>query len=210
MGRPAKSQALHNLQGTELRSNVGESHVAGALPRSPKFLSKDAKKKFRGLVKQLAERRSVTAGDADLIAIYCNTWERWQAACASVREEGLIVTYTRLDASGNPHDVARTNISLKIIEVSERACLSYLGKLGLTPKDRGHVRPTAPVSIGKEQTEAERLDEKIAALESQDAVADELPDAGEEDLHSAIEIVVDENKSEAQVLLDEADALLEE
>src|SRR5271156_1332437 len=152
MARPSKSAALHDLHGTKQRSNLAESYVEGALPRPPKFLSKDAKKKFRALVKQLAERRSVTAGDADLIAIYCSTWERWQAACANVRDEGLIVTYTRMDAGGAPHDVERPNISLKIIEVSERACLSYLGKLGLTPKDREHVRPTAPVATGKEQT----------------------------------------------------------
>jgi hypothetical protein len=34
--RPAKSQALHDLHGTELRSNLAESHVVGALPRPPK------------------------------------------------------------------------------------------------------------------------------------------------------------------------------
>jgi P27 family predicted phage terminase small subunit len=171
MGRPAKSAALHELQGTQLRSSSkqGESHVDGALPRPPKFLSKDAKKKFRALVKQLAERRAVTAGDSDLIAIYCSTWERWQQACENIRTEGLIVTYDRLDAAGTAHAVERPNISLKIVEVSERACLTYLARLGLTPRDRELVRPTAPVATGKEQTEADRLDEEIARLQEQAA-----------------------------------------
>ncbi len=210
MGRPAKDAALHDLHGTKQRSNLGESYVEGALPRPPKFLSKDAKKKFRALVKQLASRRAVTAGDADLIAIYCSTWERWQAACANVRVEGLIVTYTRLDAAGISHDVERPNISLKIIEVSERACLSYLGKLGLTPKDREHVRPTAPVATGKEQTEAERLDEEIAALEAQDAGADEPAIEEEEDLLRSVNLDDAEPLSENDALLREADALLNE
>lgn len=211
--RPRKSIAEHALQGTrEQYVTAGESHVAGALPRPPKFLSKDAKKKFRALVKQLAERRSVTAGDADLIAIYCSTWERWQAACANVRDEGLIVTYTRMDASGNPHDVERPNISLKIIEVSERACLSYLGKLGLTPKDREHVRPTAPVAAGKVQTEAERLDEEIARLQEQQAsehIADEP--AVEDDFLSTIdEHAADPPLTEAEQLMRDADEALAE
>jgi P27 family predicted phage terminase small subunit len=209
MGRPAKSEALHDLQGTGLRSNLAESHVAGALPRPPKFLSKDAKKKFRQLVKQLAERRAVTAGDADLIAIYCGTWERLQQALENIREEGLIVTYTRLDSGGNPHDVERPNISLKIVEVSERACLSYLARLGLTPRDRELVRPTAPVSTGKEQTEAERLDAEIAALEQQEAVAEPAA-AEEEDLLSTVNLDDAEPLSEKEALLREADALLNE
>jgi P27 family predicted phage terminase small subunit len=169
MGRPTKSAALHELQGTELRSNLAVSNVPGDLPRAPNFLSKDAKKKFRALVKQLAVRRAVTAGDADLIAIYCGTWERLQQALKNVADEGLIVEYTRLDAKGNPVTVERTNISLKIIEVSERACLSYLARLGLTPKDREHVRPTAARSTGKEQSEAERLMEERAELQTQQA-----------------------------------------
>jgi P27 family predicted phage terminase small subunit len=152
-----------------MRSNLAVSNVPGDLPRAPNFLSKEAKKKFRALVKQLAERRAVTAGDADLIAIYCGTWERLQQALKNVTDQGLIVEYTRLDAAGHQVTVEKANISLKIIEVSERACLSYLARLGLTPKDREHVRPTAPKATGKEKTERERLSEEIAALEAQQA-----------------------------------------
>jgi P27 family predicted phage terminase small subunit len=194
-GRPPKDEVIHDVQGTELRSKTpAESSISGALPKPPKFLSKEAKKKFKQLTKQLADRRAVTAGDADLIAIYCGTWERLQQALTNIREEGLIVTYVRLDAAGNPHDIERPNINLKIVEVSERACLSYLARLGLTPRDRELVRPTAPVSTGKELTEAERLDQEIASVkeqiaaerlqtaESQTAAAQELVDLDSIDL----------------------------
>lgn len=171
MGGQSKSAELHELQGTSPhRSSVpAESHVAAALPRPPKFLSKEARKKFKQLVKQLAARRAVTAGDTDLITIYVSTWERWQAALKNIADEGLIVTYTRLDSGGAPHDVERPNISLKIAEVAERSCLSYLARLGLTPRDRELVRPTAPVATGKEISEADRLDAEIAALREQAA-----------------------------------------
>jgi P27 family predicted phage terminase small subunit len=212
MGGQSKSAELHDLQGTSRhRSSVPtESRVAGALPRPPKFLSKEAKKKFRSLSKQLDVRRAVTAGDADLIAIYCSTWERWQQALDNLRTEGLIVEYTRLDAGGNPVTVEKPNISLKIAEVAERACLSYLSRLGLTPRDRELVRPTAPVEKRPDVTESERLDEEIAVLQAQE-VADKAVQAADEDLLASIdETAVDEPLTETQKLMAEADAALAE
>jgi P27 family predicted phage terminase small subunit len=174
IGRQAKDIALHELQGTTLRSSMpGESAVPGSLPRPPKFLSKEARKKFKGLVKQLAPRRAVTQGDCDLITIYCRTFMRWLQAMDSIDKEGLIVEYERLDKDGKVHLVKRPNISLKIAETTERQMLSYLVRLGLTPKDRDHVRPTSLAPTGKEppdpnsregmMLEADRLREQIAA-----------------------------------------------
>jgi P27 family predicted phage terminase small subunit len=185
MGRPTKSAALHELQGTEMRSNLAVSQVPGALPRPPKFLSKEAKKKFRSLAKQLHDdRRAVTAGDADLIALYCSTWMRWVQACENIATEGLIVEYTRQDSNGVAHIVERPNISLKIVEVSERACLSYLARLGLTPKDREHVRPTAPKASGKEQSALEEIDEQIAEVQARQAEEQQRVAANDELLES--------------------------
>jgi P27 family predicted phage terminase small subunit len=176
------------------------------LPRAPKDLSKEARKKFKQLVKQLAHRRAVTQGDGDLIELYCCTFERLKQAQANIRAEGLIVTYTRLDSNGNAHDAQRPNISLKIIESAERQCLAYLVKLGLTPSSREHVRPTAPVATGKDASVAERLDEEIAALEAQAAGADEPAVEEEEDLLSTIdEQAVDTHVTEAEQLLRDAD-----
>jgi hypothetical protein len=60
--------------------------------------------------------------------------------------------------------------------------LSYLTKLGLTPKDREHVRPTAPVANKKEPPhpdsregmalEAARLRGQIAAEQEEEENAD--------------------------------------
>lgn len=209
MGRPSKDPALHRLHGTELRSNLVESYISGGLPCAPKDLSKEARKKFKQLVKQLASRRAVTQGDGDLIELYCCTFERLKQAQANIRTEGLIVTYTRMDAGGNPHDVERPNISLKIIESAERQCLAYLVKLGLTPSSREHVRPTAPVATGKEKTTAERLAEEIQALEQQ--TEDDPVVADDEDLLSEIdETLADPPMTETEKLMREADRMLAE
>jgi P27 family predicted phage terminase small subunit len=143
--RARKPAEHHALQGT-VPDYVPDSQHVGALPRPPKFLSKEAKKKFRAQARQLADRRTVTAGDADLLAIYAQTWERWVAACEKVRTEGTVCKYTRLDADGHSHQVEKVNVAFPVIEKSERAMLAILTRLGLTPKDRDAVRPTSPAS----------------------------------------------------------------
>jgi P27 family predicted phage terminase small subunit len=209
--RPAKSQALHDLHGTELRSNLAESHVAGALPRPPKHLTKAAKKSFRSYVKQLASggRRAVTAGDGALIGILCVTEERWLQALENLRDEGVVVEYTRLDAAGSPVTVEKPNINLKIAEICERSMVAILSKLGLTPKDRETVKPTAPVTTGKEKTTAERLAEEIQALEQQ--TENDPVVADDEDLLSEIdETLADPPMTETEKLMQEADRMLAE
>jgi P27 family predicted phage terminase small subunit len=209
MARPAKSKALHDLHGTELRSNLDESHVEGALPRPPKHLTKASKKSFRNFVKQLAQRRAVTAGDGALISILVVTEERWLQALENLRDEGVVVEYTRLDSNGQQVTVEKPNVNLKIAEVAERSMVALLSKLGLSPKDRELVKPTSVVRTGKEQSEAERLDAEIARLEEQDAVADE-PSVEENDLHSTVDETVIGVPTEAEKLMAEADAALAE
>jgi P27 family predicted phage terminase small subunit len=214
VGRPTKSAALHDLQGTELRTNLAVSAVPGALPRPDRSLSKEAKKKFRQLAKQLHDvRQAVTAGDADLLTLYCSTWERLQQANENIRTQGLIVEYVRFDSNGRPITVEKPNISLKIAEVCERTCLSYLARLGLTPKDREHVRPTAPRASGREKTARERLEEEQAELEALDSVVDE-PVNDEGLLADIAEInatvLAEEPLTPAQELLKEVDEALEE
>lgn len=209
MARPAKSKALHDLHGTELRSNLDESHVEGALPRPPKHLTKASKKSFRNFVKQLAQRRAVTAGDGALISILVVTEERWLQALENLREEGVVVEYTRLDSNGQQVTVEKPNVNLKIAEVAERSMVALLSKLGLSPKDRELVKPTSVVRTGKVQTESERLEQEIAALEAQaQETAD--PAVEDEDLLRDIDIADEPQQTEAQKLLAEADRMLAE
>lgn len=139
-----KDISEHVLNGTTARHNTGLSSVAGSLPRPPKDLSKEEKKRFRGYVKTLADRRAVTSGDGTLLAILCRTESRCQIAQAALLTEGLVRTYQRLGADGLSIDVEKPNLYLKIIEVAERSCVQILVRLGLTPKDREGVRPTSP------------------------------------------------------------------
>lgn len=181
MARPQKSEAQHETEGTTLRSSVHDSHVPASIPRPPKSLSKDARKKFKELCRQLALRRAVTAADADIIALYVGCWTRLQQAQRSVETEGLIVQYERLDRAGESHMVSGININLRIIEACEKQCLAYLTRLGLTPKDRSLVSPTAPAISKNEPSEAEKNASEIERLRKQ--IELEQSDGGVSDIN---------------------------
>ncbi len=185
MAQPRKDIFTHQLNGTVPRYNPGaESHVAGAVPKPPKYLSKDSRKKFKAMARQLAERRAVTAGDGDLIAIFCSTHERWLQALEAIRTQGVVVKYERLGADGCAITVEKPNLSLKIAEVAERSMVSILTRLGLTPKDREGVKPTSatlpknapppPESCAGVGLELERL--RAEQAEEPDVEQEEEPD----------------------------------
>jgi P27 family predicted phage terminase small subunit len=141
-----KSAAEHALNGTASRyEGVNESHVAGKIPKPPKFLSEDERKKFKAVAKSLAQRRAITEGDMDLIATFCTIESRWQRAIVKVAEEGEVCSYERLDSSGEIHFVEKPNLHLKIAQDSEKQKVAILVRLGLTPDSRERVRPTSAV-----------------------------------------------------------------
>jgi len=166
MPRHRKSLELHDLQGTVPQYVTGQSSVPAALPRPPKFLTPEARKKFKALVRQLSARRAVTAGDEDLLTLYCTTWERWRSAMDKVREEGDVVEYTRLSSDGSPVKTEKPNLRLAMMEKAERTMLAILTRLGLTPKDRDAVRPTAPRPPKPSKLSAvEQIQARMAALQ---------------------------------------------
>lgn len=181
MARPQKSEAQHETEGTTLRSNARDSYVAASIPRPPKGLSKDARKKFKDLCKQLAGRRTVTAADADIIAQYVGCWTRLQKAQLALETEGLIVEYERLDKDGEAHTISAINKNLRIVEACETRCLAYLTRLGLTPKDRALVTPTAPAVPKNEPSEAEKNAAEIERLRKQ--IELEQSDGGVSDIN---------------------------
>jgi P27 family predicted phage terminase small subunit len=154
MPRPRKSDYDHELQGSISQAfTSAESSVEAELPKAPKSLSKDERKRFNDYVSTLAHRRAVTSGDGSLIAILVRNESRCAQAQAKLDEEGLVRTYTRLDASGEQIETEKANLHLAIVEKAERAAITMLSKLGLTPTARDHVKPTAPRKPKEELTD---------------------------------------------------------
>jgi P27 family predicted phage terminase small subunit len=132
----------HNLQGTRPQYVERESVVEPGRPKFPKGATPETKRFFKRLSRMLEARRTLTPGDEELLRLAAILRDRHQRACARVQEQGEIVAYTRLDAHGEPHDVVKPNLWLKIAQESEKSFLACLDRLGLTPANRGKVKPT--------------------------------------------------------------------
>ena len=85
-----------------------------------------------------------------MIYVYAVERARWERAKAKLAAEGEIRMYTRLDSNGQPHEVEKVNLSLKIAENSASKMVAILDRLGLTPGTRGKIKPAGVV-----ETEAE-------------------------------------------------------
>jgi P27 family predicted phage terminase small subunit len=149
MSRPKHSRELAELKGqvsdwSRDRTDYSESGIQSAIPKPPKFLSKEAKKKFKQSARELARRRAITAGDADLLTLYASLWERWTAALAKIRDEGIVVAYDHFNKKGDVIQTEKPNLHLAIAKDCEKQMAAILSKLGLTPKDRDAVKPTKP------------------------------------------------------------------
>jgi P27 family predicted phage terminase small subunit len=145
MPQMKKSTARHLLEGTEPQGKQPaqpEYVVPAGRPKPPKGMEKAAKRIFKLLAKQLAERRACTAGEAHLLALYAEKYVCWEKAKAMAAELGEVVTDTRLDSNGTAHTVLRKNPWQGIVEVCESKMHGYLRDLGLTPSAKSKIKPT--------------------------------------------------------------------
>lgn len=179
MARPSIDLEVHALHGTTRRAKDGESHVAGSLPRPPKDLSKEERKRFKAHARMLAERRAVTSGDATVLSILVRTETRCIIAQEKIATEGLVVECEYTTPKGDIYTVKKHNLHLKILENGERQCIQILKSLGLTPKDREAVRPTSPVKVKNPPAEPNSLagmDAELKALRAQQAEEETAPE----------------------------------
>jgi P27 family predicted phage terminase small subunit len=142
MGRPAKSNELHQLQGTKSQAkSATESVFAGGRPKFPAHLSKVARSEAKRVVKLLEDRRTVTPGDIALISLYAEVYSRWVATKAAIGDE-LMVEIKMKDANGAIHSTKRLNPLLKVAQADEAKLIQLTTQMGLTPVTRDRVRPT--------------------------------------------------------------------
>jgi P27 family predicted phage terminase small subunit len=139
--RPRKPEVLHSLQGTRPHDRVDVSHVQGGRPRFPKDLDKSLRPVFKRIVRLLTDRRVITEGDADLVRLYCFSYERHQRQVALLRQEGEVVSFTWTDDTGT-HTGMKANIRLKIVVDAEKQMANILAQLGLTQLSKDRAKPT--------------------------------------------------------------------
>jgi P27 family predicted phage terminase small subunit len=142
MGKPRKPQALHDVEGTKPQFVYGSTDdTTPGRPKVPKGLSRGAKKSFKALSRQLESRRHLTAGDGELLRLAAVLIDRHQRAIEHLQSEGEIVRTLRV-VGGVEIPVEAESLWLKIAQSSEKQLTAILDRLGLSPRERGRIRPT--------------------------------------------------------------------
>jgi P27 family predicted phage terminase small subunit len=142
MPRDRISLEDHKLQGTKPQWTLPDSDVVASRPSFPKNISQTAKKKFKQLVSMLEQRRTVTAGDQEILRLYVVQFDRHERALGRLLTEGDIVDSEVVSKTGEVYTVQKVNPSLKIAEVCETKMANILTQLGLTPRTRTQVKET--------------------------------------------------------------------
>jgi P27 family predicted phage terminase small subunit len=153
MGRPRKSEADHQWQGTKPSPSTEKTHstVSAARPKMPTHLSDEAKKAWRQLVALLEERGTLSRADSMVLSIWAETQSRWVAAKAAVQEHGIIIETTVLDSNGSPVITRKPNPALRTVEQCEKSLRALAREFGCTPHSRNKVLPAVRVEP-KEET----------------------------------------------------------
>jgi P27 family predicted phage terminase small subunit len=160
MSMPAKSEAEHWLQGNKSSVKAVDFACPPGKPKCPAGISKEAKATFKRLCGLLEKRRALTEGDGELLKLYALNSDLHERARAKVAEQGEIRIYTRLDSNGTAHDCEKENLWQKQVIAAQKNMVAILDRLGLSPINRGRVKPTA--STKKEADADRQFDEFLA------------------------------------------------
>ena len=142
--------AILRQRGTFRADRHADSARPIGKPRCPKWLSKDAAREFRRIVKLLDTMGLLGAVDENALARYATTWVRWRQALQMIEKGGEVVVYR--DEQGKPKAVqpsAFNSIARSLAEELSRLEQAF----GMTPSARSRidVAPAAPTTqpIGK-------------------------------------------------------------
>jgi P27 family predicted phage terminase small subunit len=105
-------------------------------PKMPKFLKGAAKKHWNELVESLGNRHKIINDlDADVLAVYCQTYARWLDADAALDEFGMYQVTPNGYRQSSPEFTTWQSLSNMIFKQAS--------KLGLTPPARFQLK-TSP------------------------------------------------------------------
>lgn len=134
--RPTKVTALKMLAGTARPDRVRAlPRFKADIPRPPASLSPASRRHWRDLAKVLSERRVMTAGDKQILALCCQALAQHEEALAVLAAEGS--TYETTTATGSV--LHRPRPEALIASDAWRRAAMALTQLGLTPRSRGTV-----------------------------------------------------------------------
>lgn len=152
-GRRPKPTALKVLEGNagKRKLNSDEPKPAG-IPTCPSHLSKEARKEWKRISKELVTCGLLTSVDRAALAAYCSAYARWVDAESKVQQHGLVVKSPSGFPIQNPY-VGIANTALDHMR-------KFLIEFGMTPASRSRLQITVtPETPASDWDELDRLKE---------------------------------------------------
>jgi len=139
-GRKAQPTVLKELAGNPGKRalNRREPKPRTKRPKIPAHLGPAARTEWMRVMRIMEPMGVITEAEADILAMYCNSYARWVQCNREIERQGLLILSDKGTAMRNP--------LLKVADDAERTMLRILGELGMTPSAR--VRLVAPESAG--------------------------------------------------------------
>jgi hypothetical protein len=217
MGRPAKSESLHRLQGTRKHASTVDldddsKQFAGGRLKMPEAYKQDPKRLalWRKLFGALHRRRTLTKADSAAAELLVENWVLWETVNAEAQARPFSESVWT-DKNGDVHSKTVESAASKMAATLQRGIMQALKEFSATPASREKTKRTKEsIPTQKMPTERERLDVEIAELRAADVeTVDAADDVADDELLASIpdEVAV---TSPSDALLDEADAALRE
>lgn len=161
MGRKAMSIELHLINGNKNRLTKDEIEKRREAEKRlkpkankvkpPTWLSKEAKKEFNRIAKEMQDLDLLTNIDIDALALYCDAYVNYIECTRIIAKEGLMVEYTNKAAETNkvPHPLLTKKKQLA--EQMKALAMEF----GLTPASR------AKLAIPREEEKPKSEEEKL-------------------------------------------------
>lgn len=103
-----------------------------ALPRPPTFMTKEAKKEWRRVIKHLHENQLMSHLDVAALAAYCTHYSRWVEAEKKIQELNTLIIKA---PSGYPQNNPYLGIANRSLEMMHK----FLVEFGMTPSARARI-----------------------------------------------------------------------
>ena len=145
MGRRPKPTALKELAGNPGKRalNTREPKPRARRPRMPAHLSPEAAVEWRRITRELRGMNLLSSADADAIAMYADTYDRWVQASAALRAGGMVVT----TENGFPVQSPYIGIINQCLRTMQRLLIEF----GMTPAARSRIQ--APETASDDEFE---------------------------------------------------------
>lgn len=133
-GRRPKPTALKELAGNPGHRplNQREPKPRARRPKMPAHLSPAAQVEWKRITRELRAMNLLSSADADAVAMYADTYDRWVQASEALRQGGMVA----LTENGFPVQSPYIGIVNQCLRTMQRLLIEF----GMTPASRSRIQ----------------------------------------------------------------------